>query len=76
MQIVSCIVITECVGFIMLRKKMKRNQPFFSWPLPKAGRELQTALNSMMKNDGGGGGGGGPLAKNQPEASPRAVSQL
>ena len=27
---------------------------FFSRPLPKAGRELQTELNTMMKkNDGG-----------------------
>ena len=43
---------------------------FFSRPLPKAGRELQTELNTrMMKNDG-------PLAKNQPEASVIAVSEL
>ena len=33
----------------------------------EAGRELQTELNIMMDE--------GPLAKNQPEASPRAVSQ-
>ena len=46
---------------------------FFSRPLPKAGRELQTELNTM---NNGGGGGGGPLAKNQPEASLIAVSQL
>ena len=46
---------------------------FFSRPLPKTGRELQTELNTMM-NDGGREGG--PLAKNQPEASLRAVSQL
>ena len=26
---------------------------FFSRPLPKAGRELQTELNTIMKNDGG-----------------------
>ena len=44
---------------------------FFSRPLPKAGRELQTELNTIMKKNDGG-----PLAKNQPEASLRAVSQL
>ena len=38
--------------------------------LPEAGREIQTELN---KDEGGGGGA---LAKNQPDASPRAVSQL
>ena len=40
---------------------------FFSRPLPKAGRELQTELDTMSD---------GPLVKNQPEASLRAVSQL
>ena len=44
---------------------------FFSRPLPKAGRELQTELNRIMRDDDDG-----PLAKNQPEASLRAVSQL
>ena len=34
-------------------------QMFFSRPLPKAGRELQTELNTMMNE------GGGPLAKMQ-----------
>ena len=34
--------------------------------LPEAGREIQTELDIME----------GPLAKNQPEASLRAVSQL
>ena len=34
--------------------------PFFSQPSPKAGRELQTVLNTMMRDEG-------PLAKNKPE---------
>ena len=36
---------------------------------PKAGREIQAELNRIMNNEG-------PLAKNQPEASVRAVSKL
>ena len=36
-------------------------QWFFSRPSLKVGRELQTVLNTMMRDDEG------PLAKNQPE---------
>ena len=38
---------------------------------PEASREIQTELNRIMDDDDGE-----PLAKNQPEASVRAVSQL
>ena len=44
---------------------------FFSRPSPMAGRELQTELNTRIRDDEEG-----PLAKNQPEASVIAVSQL
>ena len=37
--------------------------------LPEAGREIQTELDRIMDDEG-------PLAKNQPEAILRAVSQL
>ena len=40
--------------------------------LPEAGREIHIEFEIREEEEEGGG----PLAKNQPEASPRAVNQL
>ena len=51
------------------------NNDFSHGHLPEAGHEIYTELDTMREG-GREGGREGPLAKIQPEASLRAVSQL
>ena len=52
---------------LILRKVILIQQTFSHGHLPEAGREIHIDRMMMMRE-------GGPLAKNQPEASPRIIS--